>query len=230
MKFVCEICHDVRALAAFSTGEGGTLSLQCGVCLQFSSWTPPLAAEPVLPTPEAKGSHAEAEALATATLKNMDVYAAPQGHCPKCIATRAFEAMTCHACGLVFSRFDPSTVAPSPSLGAAWRELLADWHAWPLHERALTLGTQLGELATLGRLYRIRVVAVPTDPTARKGRDEVVRRASNFDALVTPRPPPGVPMAEGPRPAWQWIGFAAVVLLSLGSVFWFLQTVWAARS
>ena len=101
----------------------------------------------------------------------------PLGRCPKCIAPRQSTAAACSQCGLTFSQFDSTQVAPAQWLKTEWIDLLSDWgnetHHAELRHRALAEQ----DLASVGRLYRLRLVNNPEDPFAQRGRDEVLRMA-----------------------------------------------------
>ncbi|WP_426755318.1 hypothetical protein [Myxococcus sp. Y35] len=106
----------------------------------------------------------------------------PPGVCPKCVAPRREEALACSQCGLVYVNYVPESQPLSDVLMDAWRNLAARWDDWDAHDRLMTLAVGRGELAMVGRLYRIRLARVPHDTFAQRGRDEVVRRAT----LVVP--------------------------------------------
>ncbi|WP_164017497.1 hypothetical protein [Pyxidicoccus trucidator] len=106
----------------------------------------------------------------------------PPGYCPKCVAVRREGAESCAQCGLVYVNFVPDEHYPSSVLAEAWRALAARWDDWEAHDRLMTLAMGRGELAMLGRLYRLWLARAPEDAMAQRGRDEVVRRAT----LVVP--------------------------------------------
>ncbi|MBX7100649.1 MAG: hypothetical protein K1X89_23250, partial [Myxococcaceae bacterium] len=111
--------------------------------------------------------------------------AVPDGVCPKCVTPKRPGAGDCAACGLEFSRFDPATVAPAPWLAESWAGVLAAWGDPGGHEKLLGRAQQEGELPALARLYRLRLAAEPNDAIARRGCDEVVRRALLPSALAS---------------------------------------------
>src|SRR6202022_1296924 len=108
----------------------------------------------------------------TALLKSWSV---PEGHCPKCIAVRPGGATSCAQCGLVFAAFQPEAREPSPAIAELWKAVLSRWSDLERHDRLLQGALAHGELAMLGRLYRIRLAHSPNDPYARRGRDEGLR-------------------------------------------------------
>ncbi|NVI98670.1 hypothetical protein HV824_11145 [Myxococcus sp. AM009] len=117
-----------------------------------------------------------------APLTDDALFEPPPGVCPKCVAPRREEALSCPQCGLVYVNYQPEEQPLSDVLADAWRTLAARWEEWDAHDRLMTLAVGRGELAMVGRLYRIRLAHVPDDAVARRGRDEVVRRAT----LVVP--------------------------------------------
>lgn len=118
-----------------------------------------------------------------------DPFLAPAGHCPKCIGPRAEGATMCPFCGLDFSLAQPEAFQPSETLAMAWRGVWESWEDTAVHDRVLALASQRGELAELGRLYRIRLAHLPEDPLAQRGREEVLRLASAGSLLMsTPVP------------------------------------------
>ena len=111
------------------------------------------------------------------------LFEAPPGACPKCVAPRREDTESCAQCGLVYVNFTPDEHRPSEMLAEAWQSLVAEhWDDWEAHDRLMTLAMGRGELAMLGRLYRLRLARAPDDAMAQRGRDELVRRAT----LVVP--------------------------------------------
>lgn len=105
-----------------------------------------------------------------------DPFSVPAGFCPKCIATRREETFACAHCGLVYSNFQPSEVALSARLRKAFSELWTQGYGEDLrHDAVIGVALQTGELARLGRLYRIQLARHPQDCAAQRGRDEVLR-------------------------------------------------------
>jgi hypothetical protein len=118
-----------------------------------------------------------------------DPFEVPAATCPRCLARRADTAESCPTCGVVFAQLAPATLAPPEWLAAAWRELLLRWDDEPLHEQLRARAYEEQELATLGRLYRLRLAWNAEDPWAQQGRDEVLRLATAPVALVRPERP-----------------------------------------
>ena len=102
----------------------------------------------------------------------------PPGHCPKCITARAPQALICNSCGLVFANFRAEEHQPSAALESAWRALEDRWARQEEHEKFLQMSFNMGELAKAGRLYRIRLAALPDDVQARTALESMVRMAS----------------------------------------------------
>ncbi|QSQ22524.1 hypothetical protein JY651_46695 [Pyxidicoccus parkwayensis] len=119
---------------------------------------------------------------ASVPLSGEALFEPPPGHCPKCVAPRREDAEACAQCGLVYVNFNADEHRPSDVLADAWQALAAQWDDWDAHDRLMTLAMGRGELAMLGRLYRLRLARAPDDVMAQRGRDELVRRAT----LVVP--------------------------------------------
>ncbi|RUO93757.1 hypothetical protein D7Y11_08090 [Corallococcus sp. AB018] len=121
-----------------------------------------------------------------------DPFQAPPGHCPKCVAPIRDDAGSCSACGLVYANFIPDEHQPSEALAQEWRELLETWHDWDAHDRLLSQAMMRGEMAMVGRLYRVRLARAPNDAQALRGRDEVVRRVTTTTQLISDGPSPAL--------------------------------------
>ncbi|WP_404368522.1 hypothetical protein ACIHQR_04295 [Corallococcus coralloides] len=119
-----------------------------------------------------------------------DPFQAPPGRCPKCVAPMREDAGSCSACGLVYANFIPDEHQPSELLAGEWRELLEAWHDWDAHDRLLSQAMGRGEMAMVGRLYRMRLARAPNDAQALRGRDEVVRRVTTATPLTSDGPSP----------------------------------------
>lgn len=233
MKFLCPSCERIAPAAAFRT-EHQTLWLRCARCgeenaleLESQSAMPkpapvavptnPPPPAPVLPVePSAPASPrvlplravSDAVKLAAEAAQAANPFEVPADRCPKCIGARDPDALICPHCGLAFINFRPEESEPSPEVSAAFRRALEAWDVPERHEEVLTIATRRGELAAVGRLYRIRLVAAPLDPVAQRGRDEVLRRASaSSDMLRT------IDAREPRPPRWQYF---AVAILGVG--------------
>ncbi|RKG86110.1 hypothetical protein D7W82_17515 [Corallococcus sp. CA049B] len=121
-----------------------------------------------------------------------DLFQAPPGHCPKCVAPIRDDAGSCSACGLVYANFIPDEHQPSEAMAREWRGLLETWHDWDAHDRLLSQGMMRGEMAMVGRLYRMRLARAPNDAQALRGRDEVVRRVTMATTLASDGPSPAL--------------------------------------
>lgn len=114
-----------------------------------------------------------------------DALRVPEGHCPRCVTPRADAHASCPSCGLDFARVSLEALQPPTWLRERWVRTWARWGDDGLHADLLELATKNGELAALGRLYRLRLAQAPGDALAERARAEVVRRASL--PLATPR-------------------------------------------
>lgn len=119
-----------------------------------------------------------------------DPFQAPAGHCPKCVAPIREEAEACAQCGLVYANFIPDEHQPSEALATGWRALMDAWDDGDAHDQLLSQAMGRGELAMVGRLYRLRLARAPHDAQALRGRDEVVRRVTSAVPLASDGPSP----------------------------------------
>jgi hypothetical protein len=113
----------------------------------------------------------------------------PPGYCPKCIGPRKDGVVVCPFCGLEYARFRPDEFRPSPVLASTWLGVQELWESKGAHDKILALASEKGELAGLGRLYRIRLARNPDDPVAKRGREEVLRLATASSTLMPSAPP-----------------------------------------
>ncbi|HEX8826169.1 MAG TPA: hypothetical protein VF794_40065 [Archangium sp.] len=132
------------------------------------------------PIPTASAASGEAE----------DPFSPPPGYCPKCIGVRRDGAVVCPYCGLEYARFRAEEFRPSTALHSTWLGVLELWESKGAHDKVLSLASERGELATLGRLYRIRQARFPDDAVAKRGREEVLRLASAGSGLLQPSEKP----------------------------------------
>lgn len=249
MKFQCDACERLVPLETYRTEAGG-LVVTCGRCGVDSRVGPPATTAPrtearaapavagAAPVPGVPPSErwsaaapvspalrvvrSEAGPLAP-PLTDDALFEPPPGVCPKCVAPQREEALACPQCGLVYVNYQPEEQPLSDVLADAWRALAARWEDWDAHDRLMTLAVGRGELAMAGRLYRIRLARVPDDAVARRGRDEVVRRAT----LVVPS---SVEPAESPgvfrrlKTVALGVGFLVVLVLA-ALIFQHLRTL-----
>lgn len=133
----------------------------------------------------------------------------PDGLCPKCISKRDDTALACHTCGLIFANASDQSLQPPEDLAAMWRELLRDWGDESRHAAIRRLCIERNQLPALARLYRLRLAAMPEDPLAQRGRDEVFAAASSV--MLVPRPGAGEP-ARAPIAVQVLVGGIAVLI------------------
>jgi len=126
-------------------------------------------------------------ASASATMG--DPFMPPPGYCPKCIGVRKDGAVVCPYCGLEYARYRGEDFEPSTALYSTWQGVWQLWESKSAHDKVLALASERGELALLGRLYRIRQAYYPDDATAKRGREEVLRLASASSGLMPSEKP-----------------------------------------
>lgn len=234
MKFQCDACERLVPLEVFRV-EAGMLVVTCGRCgaegrVQVSaaqaqaqagtggaSAPPPDAAPPLPPARPSSPSLRVVRGADTPppSLSDMELFEPPPGCCPKCVAPRREGSEACAQCGLVFANYLEDEHRPSDVLAGAWRELAAHWEDAGAHERLLTLAMGRGELAMVGRLYRLRLARAPEDAVARQGRDEVVRRAAMVVPLAAERSGPATSARRAKGVA---VGVMFLVVLVLSAV------------
>ncbi len=118
-----------------------------------------------------------------------DPFMPPPGYCPKCIGPRKDGTVVCPFCGLEYARFRTDEFRPSPSVASTWLGVQELWESKGAHDKILALASEKGELAGLGRLYRIRLARNPDDVMAKRGREEVLRLATASSTLMPSEPP-----------------------------------------
>lgn len=211
MRYLCDSCERLAPPAAFRV-EMGVLVMTCARCGQESRARPEEALVAAVAQTQAEASQPASAprsntvpALKVVTLRpseeqvreaaalarSEDPFAAPPGFCPKCISVRKEGAESCASCGLVYALFDASEQRVSEPLRAAWLSVLERWDDRDAHDRLLSLAVGQGELASAGRLYRIRLAQAPEDVYAQRGRDEVLRLATASQAAFKPTPATG---------------------------------------
>lgn len=137
-----------------------------------------------------------------------DPFMPPPGYCPKCIGPRKEGPVVCPYCGLEYARFRPEEFRLSPVLSSTWLGVLEQWESRGAHDKVLALASEKGELAVLGRLYRIRLARVPDDAQAKRGREEVVRLASAGSSFMH-----SAPLDKRAKAKTAVLGFVFFVLL-----------------
>ncbi len=231
MRYLCDACERLAPPAAFRV-ELGVLVLTCARCGKDSRARPEEVLAAAVQQAQAEESapalaprSASAPALkvvalrpseervreAAALARSEDPFAAPPGFCPKCISVRKEGALACAACGLVFANFTPGEQQLSEPLRAAWLSVLERWDDRDAHDRLVSLAVGRGELATAGRLYRLRLAQAPDDLYAQRGRDEVVRLASASPVGFQPAPAPSA--SSSVSPLWAGLLFLAILLV-----------------
>ncbi len=237
MKFLCPKCERLVELRDFKL-EGAALVLTCPACGNAAKVnapsSPPGALVPLAPVASSPTITGERPALqltsypgasnvvalrspgadavnAAADAARGGAFEVPATRCPKCIAPRPAGASACTQCGLTFSQFDPGEVAPPPWLKTEWILLLSDWGNETRHAELRQRAVAEQDLASLGRLYRMRLVASGEDPFAQRGRDEVLRMALVPSAVTQQSV-----LTEKLDPKWKYLVAAAVFLACLG--------------
>jgi len=212
VKVLCPECERLISLERFRL-DGAALVVTCGKCGAESRVEPAVvataAAAPVpspsspprgpAPVPRvslastAGGSNVvvlrtaghEAVQKAAASADGAP-FAIPDGVCPKCIARRS-SAPECPHCGIRFENFDEATVLPVKWLRDEWVELLRDWGNEAKHALLRRKAQQVDALAAVARLYRLRQSAVPEDPVAAEGLNDILRLAAVPIGLPRPQ-------------------------------------------
>jgi hypothetical protein len=219
VRLYCDRCQGPQALAAFCV-EGERLLARCAGCGAQAQVErapaepgalPPPPRLPELPPPP------QAKVLPLHPVRSpADPLAVPFGHCPKCITPAPPDALACVQCGLVFANALEAEYGPSTELAEQWRLAQAQWLEAGVHEQLLSFAQVRGELAELGRLYRIRGVLAPGDLLAHRGREEVLRRALSHPCFAGPLPTGRSRQVRAVATALL-LGFAA---LALGGLVW----------
>jgi hypothetical protein len=219
VKFLCPACERLTAFSGFRT-DGDLLVLRCSRCgaesgsrASTAEGTAAIAASPLpgvaaAPAP-ALGRPADALSIPPAEpAANAEPWSVPDGHCPKCVAPRPAQASSCAQCGLAFANFNLEALEPSPALAEQFQHLLSNWEDIDKHDRLIQAALVQGELATVGRLYRIRLARAPQDAYAARGRDEVLRLATAGSAGLST-----AESTQGPRGLgrWKYLVLSAIV-------------------
>ncbi len=151
-------------------------------------------------------------------MANGDAWSVPEGHCPKCIAVRPPQAISCAQCGLLFENFKPEELEPPPGIADQFQRLLSTWEDIEAHDRLVQAALIQGELATVGRLYRIRLARAPQDAYAARGRDEVLRLATASSTGLAKAESSDDPHALG---LWKYV-LVFAILAACTIAFWVL--------
>ena len=178
--FLCPSCERLTVFSEFRIEEDA-LVLRCARC-QVESRSRAIEAAPSVATIAASASALALIPTQTDRAAGEEILSVPEGHCPKCVAVRPPQASSCAHCGLVFSNYKPEELEPSAALAEHFRRLLSNWDDVEEHDRVIQAALTQGELAVLGRLYRIRLARSADDAFAARGRDEVLRLAAASSA------------------------------------------------
>ena len=180
MKILCVSCDRLAEMGSYRL-DAGVLVITCSRCgAQMRAVDAPaesvqaaVEGQAAAPTPRLVVLRPVGEdpaKLAAVAAASEEPFAAPEGRCPKCIAPRRPEAVTCSQCGLTFVNFVPAEVYPPAPLDALWRELLLRWDDTAAHEEA-----RLTDNLTDGHAYKIilnaAVVAIILAGPGRYGMD-----------------------------------------------------------
>lgn len=219
MKFLCDSCERLVEVRTYKI-DAGALALTCMACGQETRTTPaPAKPAEEAPRPqlastqagsnvvELRGANRESAERARA-VSTESPFSIPDGRCPKCIAPRKPAANSCPNCGADFALVSKDLLMPSEWLQEGWLRLLKNWGSTEEHEALVVAALGRSELAGLGRLYQLYLARVPDDPLARRGREEIMRRAS-VPAFATP------PVKQEGQPIWLVV---LVVVLSVGAL------------
>jgi transcription elongation factor Elf1 len=142
-----------------------------------------------------------------------DPFMAPDGFCPKCVSRRE-GATACPTCGLVYANVEVDQLRPPEDLAAMWKELLREWGDESRHAAVRRLAMERSQLPELARLYRLRLAAMPEDPIAQRGRDDVLAAATSVVLLPRGQPQP----AQAPVAVKVFVGGIALTLIAVAVV------------
>jgi hypothetical protein len=127
-------------------------------------------------------------------------------------------SLACPSCERVIEQSPANEFDPSPWLKGRWLQLLGTWGDDATHEAVRIEAMNEGELAQLGRLYRLRLADQPEDPYALRGRDEVLRLA--VLPQISARQLKG---GEQDVPTWKYVALSAVILGCLLALFFLVR-------
>lgn len=152
-----------------------------------------------------------------------ELFTAPPGHCPKCIAPRREAAGFCPSCGLAFRHFHLEDHLPPEYVADAWRALLGNWADAKTHRAFLLMAQAREQLVPAARLYRIQRARHPDDAMAQQGLDEIVRMALVPTDVASRTEAPPSRQHSPLRGAWAILLMGAGVLLLAPIVRGFLH-------
>jgi hypothetical protein len=197
-------------------GAKGSLGVLAPIPLD--ALPPPPGAAPVpvapvvVPLRAAEGAPVAAAPAPAAPLPEEDPYEVPAGRCPKCVAVRPEAAVNCAQCGLVFTNFVADEHRLKPGLDRAWRQLVQRWEDAALHDKLLQRAYTEQALPQVARLYQLRLARNEGDAMARRGREELLRRAM-ATATVAARPEQKAPVNR--KALWLALVGGTVLMLAL---------------
>jgi DNA-directed RNA polymerase subunit M/transcription elongation factor TFIIS len=148
MKVQCPSCREIVEMTVFSTTEAG-LSFTCTNCGESN----------FLENPHSERIGEQRQAPADTRGQDRDDTSSDRGKggivCPKCGNSQT-DPEACHLCGLMFSRFDPSSFPPDPPEAAVlWKKILANPHDEDLHESFMRKCLNINRLDYASRQYRL---------------------------------------------------------------------------
>lgn len=197
VKILCPHCERLLAVTQFRV-EGGVLVVTCSACGAESRSEEARLAAPAAMTfqaspPPSRVSLASVEGASNVVVLRTaghdavnkaaiaadlpEPFLAPPNVCPRCVSPRT-GAEECPHCGVRFEGYEEALSMPPRWLRDEWLQLLRDWGNEAKHAQLRRKAQQLEALAAVGRLYRLRLVAVPEDPIAAQGREDVLRLAA----------------------------------------------------
>lgn len=226
MKVFCPQCDELFALESFRL-DAGVLVVSCSRCgtelrTQHRNPVAPRAQSPVTLTAAAldtlRPTSSPPQEMSGA---QPPPFEAPPGFCAKCVSKLPASVAACPSCGLIFNQASPEAYEPSEWLRLQWLSLSlpTQWGSPQQHEQLRAEAVSRGELASLGRLYRVRLAHVPDDQFAAQGRDEVLRLAM-LPSAVSPKV-----TAKTGTPPWQYALAVLALLVSLAASAMLLRTV-----
>lgn len=219
MKFLCTGCNRLLDVEKFRI-DGATLIVTC-VCGTENRATATASTPAPAPAPAPARPVATVTALRTPTVEAIsragkasletNAFAVPDGYCIKCISKKTPLASACSTCGLSYAA-SATAFQPSPWLQGEWLTLLGTWGDDRAHEALRVAAMNQGELAEVGRLYRLRLADTPDDPYASRGRDEVLRLAVLPSLTARQLKPKS---GDEKVPTWKYVALGLVILGSL---------------
>jgi len=166
MKVQCPQCREIVEMEEFSTSAEG-LRFTCGNCKKDNFLANPQTDESVeesKPAPAADGGEVT---------------------CPKCGHSQK-DAYACHRCGLVFDKFDESSLPPDPEEAAAlWKEAVLLPTDEGRHEAFIEACQQADRLDYAARQYRLMLREPDKKELAEKMLEKLFFKAQAQLAPVT---------------------------------------------